>query len=182
MYLRMTSPSIQVRGQKWRDDMRSWRLGERELKALARCLEGESFVFKMRLKKHEGEHTIFALCGHVNHGPDYHLVCRGCQLLSYGALCCSNQIRLCGVGKSLLLVEKAYVLKVAQSRKQWMRGITHRGNYVTIEVCGASSAQRVSVSAHCFRGWRRSGLPQCACRVSGTPASAASPQRRSQYS
>ena len=91
----------------WRDDMRSWELGDRDLKALARCLEGESFVFRLKLKKHEAEYTIFVLCGHVNHGPDFHLVCRGCQLLSTGTLCCNNQSRLCGVGQSLLLVEKS---------------------------------------------------------------------------
>ena len=41
------------------------------------------------------------------------------------------------LGRVFSSLKKAYVIRVAQSCKQWMGGIKNRGNFVTIEVCGA---------------------------------------------
>ena len=133
--------------QVWRDDMRSWELGTRDLDALMLCAEAETFTFKVVRKQHEYQYTLFPMCGHVSHGPDYHVVCRQCELLSRGSFCCRTEKTRCDVGKRMHEVDSAYMTQVVVSRKTTKDGVSHRGNYVQIEHCGNDAVLPTSVLA-----------------------------------
>ena len=42
--------------------------------------------------------TIYAACGHVNRGEDFHQLCRNCQALTRKRLCCTTMSSLCEEG------------------------------------------------------------------------------------
>ena len=120
----------------WRDDMCPWDMAPRDARALERCSLGENFTFRLTLQKKDGEHTIHAMCGHVDSGPDFHLLCRACEMLATGLLCCSAPTKRCVVGDKLNETEKDYVSRVVASRKIFRDGVSHRGSYTHIEIAG----------------------------------------------
>ena len=119
----------------------------RDLDALMCCVEAESFVFKVKRKQHEQQHTLFPLCGHVSYGPDFHVVCRQWELLSRRSFCCRTEKTRCHVGRRLAEVDSKFLSQVVVSRKTTKDGISHRGNYVQLEHCGTDPVLHTSVLA-----------------------------------
>ena len=127
--------------------MRSWELGKRDLAALMECPVGESFVFRVKLRKTEHEYTLSVLCGHVNSGPDFHAICRTCELCSSDVLCCGSVKDRCALGNRLGKTESKFMSRVVTSRKAYRDGIAHRGNYATAETIGTDPILLTSILA-----------------------------------
>ena len=104
-------------------------------------------MFKVKRKQHEQQHTLFPMCGHVSYGPDFHVVCRQCELLSRGSFCCRTEKTRCHVGRRLAEVDSKFLSQVVVSRKTTKDGISHRGNYVQLEHCGTDPVLHTSVLA-----------------------------------
>ena len=69
----------------WRDDTIFFELGELDAERME-TFPGTSHSFEIGGSKY----TIYAACGHVNRGEDYHQLCRNCQALTRRRLCCIN--------------------------------------------------------------------------------------------